>query len=232
VASPNRPGSSDHRGSAKSGDPEDDPLPPDATTLHLRRARDGADESLAWLVARFSPLLRAQAAYRLPGSLSRLIDPDDLVDEVWLVALPRLGDLRERDGHGAPVLLKFLSATLLNKVNNLITKHLRGPRGGRVSNPEGQAASEPLDRYPAQLTSALTLAQRDERRDALRRALDELPPQDREILVLRGIEQVSNREVGRQLGLEPSAVTMRYRRALERLRDQLPGSLLDELAAD
>ncbi len=108
-----------------------------ATSLHVQRARSGDERSRAWLVARFSPLLRAQARYRLPGGLSRLVDADDLVDEVWMVALPRMAELRERDGRHTPVLLKFLSSTMLNKINNLIAKHLRGERGRAQSLPQG-----------------------------------------------------------------------------------------------
>ncbi len=170
---------------------------------------------------------RAVPRYRLPGELSRLVDADDLVDEVWMVALPRMAGLRERGGRHTPVLLKFLSSTMLNKINNLIAKHLRGERGRAQSLPRGSRA-DPLERFPAELTSALSLAERDETCSAVHAALDALAPHDREILVLRGIEQVSNGEVGRLLGLAPSAVTMRYRRALERLRKRVPGSILDE----
>ena len=38
------------------------------TTLHVHRARDGEQDSLAWLIARISLLLlQAQASYRLRG---------------------------------------------------------------------------------------------------------------------------------------------------------------------
>jgi RNA polymerase sigma factor (sigma-70 family) len=146
-----------------------------------------------------------------------------------MVALPRLAELREREGHCTPVLLKFLSTTLLNRVNSLITKHLRGARGMRLSLAGGSGPGDPMERFPAQLTSAFTIARRHETQEALRTVLEGLSSQDREILVLRGIEQVSNGETGRLLGLSPSAVTMRFQRALGRLREQLPGSILEEL---
>ena len=60
-------------------------------------------------------------------------------------------------------------------------------------------------------------------------ALQKLEPSEREIIVLRGIEQLSNQEICRALDLQPSAVSMRYRRALGVLRTQLPGSLFDDL---
>jgi RNA polymerase sigma factor (sigma-70 family) len=60
-------------------------------------------------------------------------------------------------------------------------------------------------------------------------AIDELPERDRELVVLRGIEQRPNDEVARLLGLTPNAASQAYRRALARLRARLPDSVFGEL---
>ncbi|MDH6135625.1 RNA polymerase sigma-70 factor (sigma-E family) [Kitasatospora sp. MAA4] len=62
----------------------------------------------------------------------------------------------------------------------------------------------------------------------LLRALGELPPQDRAVLVLRFWEDRSAEEVATALHLSPSGVRSRSARALERLRAAL-GTELDEL---
>ena len=49
-------------------------------------------------------------------------------------------------------------------------------------------------------------------------ALDSMVPLDREVLVLRHFEQLTNVEVARTLELSPTAASNRYVRALERLR--------------
>jgi RNA polymerase sigma-70 factor (ECF subfamily) len=201
----------------------------DLTTLHVHRARDGEQESLAWLIARFSPLLYAQASYRLRGSLRQIYDPEDLVADVWATVLPRFGDLRERSNRLTPVMLKFLSTTLLNKANRLIEKHLTRPRQIGSSESPTTSGSDLLERLPADITHASTLAQRDEAFTALQAALNELDEQDREVLVLRGIEQISNDEAAQLLGVTPGAATRRYQRALDKIRVLLPGSVLDEL---
>jgi len=67
---------------------------------------------------------------------------------------------------------------------------------------------------------------RRETQARIRKALDELDPLDREVLVLRHFEELKNVEVAQCLGIEPSAATKRYQRALKRLRDifkTLPG---------
>jgi RNA polymerase sigma factor (sigma-70 family) len=202
------------------------PTPSDTTTLHVRRACGGEEDSLAWVVERFTPLLRVQATVRLRGPANGLCEADDLVQEVWAVALPRLEDLRPRDERLSPVLIRFLATTLLNKVNNLMMRRLR--RGEPLAS---QSAVTPtLDRLPDSVTGALERAARDEAVEELHAALERLGERDREILVLRGIEQLEAGEVARRLDLKPSAVSMRYRRALDRLAETLPGSIFEELA--
>ena len=56
-----------------------------------------------------------------------------------------------------------------------------------------------------------------------------MEPRDREVLVLRGIEQRENQEVAAQLGIDGDAASTRYRRALQRLRDRLPAVLSSDL---
>lgn len=191
------------------------------TTLHVRRARAGDLESLAWLAQRFQPLLRAQARYRLGGFGARALEPDDLVGEVWAVALPKLAALDTRDGRATPVVLRFLSTTLLQIANNHVRKSLR-----RGDAPRADAELEGLSDAGRRVLSEV--GAREESR-ALQAAIDELAERDREVVLLRGIEQLSNADAATLLGETPNAVSLRYRRALERLRARLPGSVFDEL---
>ena len=61
----------------------------------------------------------------------------------------------------------------------------------------------------------------------MRAALAALPAPDREVLVLRYLEELSAREVGAVLGIAEAAAKKRALRALRRLRellrDQTPG---------
>jgi RNA polymerase sigma factor (sigma-70 family) len=197
------------------------------TTLHVRRARQGDSESLAWVVHRLAPLLLAQATWRLGPRLRRLYEPADLVNDAWLVTLDRLRDLPERDGRYTPVLLRFLSTTLLHRINNLVRKHIRG--GVEEERAVAAPATAPIEEIPAATRGAVTRAMQDEVRGIVRSCLDELEDRDREILILRGVEQHPNQTVALLLGLTPQGATMRYQRALARLRERLPGSVFEEL---
>ena len=215
----------------KSGDAgaADGPEPALLTSFHVRKARAGDRRSLDWLIERFSPLLRAAAEYRMTGSLRRLYDPEDIVHDVWVTALPRLEELSPRDERYTPVLLKFLSTTLLYKVKNLVQKHIRGkpPREERKEGPG--TGLDPLDRVAAKEAGPASRLVRKERKDMVASSLDKLDPRDRELIILRGIEQHAYAEISAILGEDAKQLAVRYQRALKKLRSRLPGSIYDEL---
>lgn len=201
----------------------------DVTSFHVRRAESGDRASLEWVVERFSPLLLAQAKFRLGDRLRRIHEPEDLVDEIWAITLPRLVELGAREGRHAPVLLKFLATTLLNRVNDWVRAEITGPRGRLQAGDETDAS---VGRVPADSAGVVTSIVRRERDGAVARVLDELDPADREIIILRAIEQNSGAEVAFILELSEKAVSMRYRRALDRLKARLPSSVFEDLPAE
>jgi RNA polymerase sigma factor (sigma-70 family) len=207
-------------------------MPDDAgvTSLHVRRAKRGDGSSLEWLIERFTPLLLAQARYRLSPALAAHVDPEDLVQEVWTVALSGLPALGMRDGRETPVLLRFLSTTLLYRVANLTRKHIRG-----VSRTKDESLAPLVERLPEETRGAVTRIAGREARGDLARAIGELSERDRAIVVLRGIERHSNARVAELVGDSPNAVSLRYNRALAALRERLVGparELVDAIGAD
>lgn len=192
------------------------------TTFHVRRAALGNTDSLGSVVARLSPLLMAAAEYRLGPALRADVDPEDLVNDAWLVALPKLGTLQERDGRLTPVLLKYLMTTINYRINNLLRRRIAG-HDTRLQDRESLAG------VPSDASGAITQAVRHEAADTIRTCLDELRPQEREIILLRGIEQNSSKTVAMLLDLTVEAVDQRFSRALKRLRQRLPESVFGEL---
>jgi RNA polymerase sigma factor (sigma-70 family) len=194
------------------------------TSFHARLAVQGDQDSLAWLVTRLSPLLLLQAERRLGPSLRRAQDPEDLVAEVWMTALPRLGTLDVDPEHHAAVLVRYLSTILLGRVRNLARKIVRRRTdGATIPQPTG------LDDVAAENTSVIGRILRNERTHAVRQSLQELTDSDRDVIIYRGIEQRPPQEVATLMGLTRAHVAVRYHRALQRLRELLPGSVFDEL---
>src|SRR5437016_3507463 len=68
------------------------------------------------------------------------------------------------------------------------------------------------------LTSPSQAAMRAEMQLRLQEALNRMDPMDREVLVLRHFEELTNNEVAEVLGLQKAAASNRYVRALKRLR--------------
>jgi RNA polymerase sigma-70 factor (ECF subfamily) len=78
------------------------------------------------------------------------------------------------------------------------------------------------------LTTPSQAVIRAERKIRLQEALNRLDPVDREVLALRHFEELTNGETAAVLGLDRSAASKRYARALIRIKDVLaaqPGGL-------
>ena len=96
-----------------------------------------------------------------------------------------------------------------------------GPRWARLRDLLSQA----LDLDPArraafadhELTPA-SAAMQHEMQQRLQQAIAALPEDDREVILMRHVEQLSNQEVATALKLSEAAASMRHLRALRRLR--------------
>lgn len=80
----------------------------------------------------------------------------------------------------------------------------------------------------ADLSTASEAAIRDELMTRVQDVLNLMEPMDREILVLRHFEDLTNLESALTLSISPTAASNRYVRALQRLRrviERLPGGI-------
>ena len=204
------------------------------TTLHVGRARAGEVTSVAWLVERFSPLLLANASYRMGRVLREIQDPEDVVNDVWLRVLPKLPQLSPRDGRFTPVFAKYLSRTLVHRINELLEKLIKGKprtlRGRDSEATEGEATLDPVAELAAETRGVVTRLIEQEKHEACADALEELAADDRDLIVLRGVEGRPYKEVAVLLGRDSKVLAVCYQRAIEKLRKKLPGSVFDDLA--
>jgi RNA polymerase sigma factor (sigma-70 family) len=198
--------------------------PADPTTLHVRRARAGDAASLAWVIERFTPLLIAQARYRLGSRLAARVAPEDVVQDVWAIAIPRLAELALRAGRATPVLLRFLGTSVLLRVNDLLRRHAHG-----MAELDG---SRPFDALPEDTRGPVSRAVHGESRALVLAAIEALDERDRALVVLRAIEQRGNAEAAELLGMAPNTAAQAYRRALDRLKERLANSAFDDLEED
>jgi RNA polymerase sigma-70 factor (ECF subfamily) len=198
---------------------------PDTEEL-LRRAGQGDRRARGALLERHRGRLRRMVALRLDPRLAARVDPSDVVQETLAEADRRLDSyLRERP-------LPFYPWLRQLAWDRLIEQHRRHVRAGRrtvtreVPPAPGLSGASALELAELLLAPAGTpsaAAQRQELGERVRAALDSLPEPDREVIVLRYLEELPAREVGSVLGISEAAAKKRALRALQRLRDRLPG---------
>ncbi len=86
------------------------------------------------------------------------------------------------------------------------------------------------DRFTTSATSPSQQMRRAEAGRSVCAALDQLSAGDREVLVLRYLEQLSTSEIAVITGISEDGVKSRQRRALERLRQLLGNEFQDQLS--
>jgi len=199
----------------------------DADTEELiARARRGDGGARQQLLMRHRDRLCRMVAVRLDRRLAARFDPSDVVQEALLDADQRLSDyLEQRPLPFYPWLRRLAWEHLLK----LKQRHLAARK--RSANREERqgfglpdaSALELAQRLVSQGTSPSNGLLRDEVRGRVQAALVRLPEGDREVLVLRYLEQLSMGEVAAVLEITEGAVKMRHTRALGRLCGLLGG---------
>ncbi len=190
------------------------------------RAAAGEKSATAHLLEMHRERLRRMVEIRLDRRLRARVDASDVLQDVSLEATRRLPRYLEERPMPLFLWLRFLTGQRLAKLHR---DHLRTGR----RDPRREASHVPwfapssVDCLAASLAaggeSPSQAAAHEEQRRLVERGLEQLDPQDREIISLRHYEQLSNVEVARELGLETSAASKRYLRAIRRLREILDG---------
>jgi RNA polymerase sigma-70 factor, ECF subfamily len=195
---------------------------PDTDETDRLLARLRAEDPAAWadLLARHRDRLRRAVAFRLDRRLRGRVDPSDVIQEACLEAHERLPEYLARPNMPIHLWLRFLVGQRLLIVHR---RHLGAAMrdAGREHGWPDSTADGLAEHLMAAGPSPSEDAARREAEAYLRDALDTMDAMDREVLTLRHFEQLANAEVAQLLGIETSAASKRYLRALGRLQDIL-----------
>lgn len=170
-------------------------------------ARRGDDAARTELVMRHGRRLFGLAAGLLGGGDA---DVNDVVQETFLVAFD--GGLKAFKSEAA--LSTWLCGVLVNRVRKLRRYRLSRPAG-----PLDDAGREPAKGDPTSRSPATEVEQRID----VATMLDSLPPEYREVIVLREWQQMSYAQMASVLGVPERTAETRLTRARRMLRQRFGG---------
>lgn len=197
-----------------------DNVPNDESRLErlMMLSREGDRVAFAELCELRRKRLSSEVQRKMDPRLMARVDPSDVIQEVFLDADQRLAEMKVVD---IP-LIAWLRFLCNQKLVDLQRKHIGAQRRSVQREMQRKAIDFTLDSIAeflvADLTSPSNQVHRQDMADRVRLLLAELSPLDREILVLRHFEEMTNQEVAESLGLSCNAASNRYVRALRRFR--------------
>lgn len=195
--------------------------PPKEVTRWLAEARGGSLEALGQVLEACRGYLLGIAGRRLSADLRGKGGASDLVQQTFLDAQCQFERFQ---GASEKELLAWLRQILLYNLAHFQRRFRatgkrdmgrEAPLPGETSSTDGGADLATQTPSPSEQMVAR------EEAEAVQRALEHLPEEQRQVLALRHQEQLTFEEIGRRLGRSISGARALWLRAVERLNDEL-----------
>jgi RNA polymerase sigma-70 factor (ECF subfamily) len=189
----------------------------------LDQAKQGDSQAVEALLARHRDAVRRMIDLRLDPAIVQRVDASDVVQDVLLEVSRRLRDYLAKPTMPFHLWLRHIAKDHLIDAHR--KHHQAQKRGVNREQPlagPGWAQQSSLDLAGQLIDQELTPASAAIRQELERRlhdALSQLDEDDRDMILMRHYEQLANQEVAGALGLTEAAASMRYLRAIRRLRD-------------
>ena len=186
------------------------------------RLREGDSVALAEIFETFRCRLHQIVEFRLDERLRSKIDADDVLQETFLAANQRIGHYADST-YTSPFL--WLRAILKQTMVDLHRRYV----GAQKRSPDCEISIENCS-FPQSTSTSLAIqlvgndtlpseaAARYDMMELMENAIAGMDIIDQEILALRHFEELSNSETAQVLGIQPKAASIRYVRAMKRLR--------------
>ena len=195
----------------------------DKTQELLAGAKGGDADAVDRLMDRHRDSLRRMVQLRLDQRIQQRIDVSDIVQDVLVEANRRLQDYLANPAMPYHLWLRQIAQ------DRIIDAHRRHRASAKRSVDREQAMNVPagMDRSSMELAAQIVdpeltpaaAATQHEMAKLVEAAIAKLPDQDCEIIIMRHYEQLSNQEIAQALGLTEPAASMRYLRAIRRLKE-------------
>lgn len=190
----------------------------------LQRMQAGDEQAASELLVRYRDRLKQMVRARMDPRLRRRVDASDIVQEALVDAAAKLPKYRIAE-----------SVPFYPWVRQITWEHLVRAHRHHIQTQKRSVAREEApqmemsdhshvvlaDRLVSEAISPSAQLTRDELIRNVRRCLGQLADKDRELILLRYVEQLSTDEIAAVLGTTVAAVKMRHLRCLRRMRELL-----------
>ena len=200
---------------------------PDAekTEQLLSGARGGDQDAVNRLMDRHRDSLRRMVQMRLDRKIQRRLDVSDVVQDVLVEANRRLKDYLANPILGFHLWLRQIAK---DRIIDAHRRH-RGSAKRSVDRERQLAVPAADDHSTMELAAQLcdrqltpqAAATQQEMAELVEQAIAKLDDHDCEIIIMRHYEQLSNQEIAQALSVTEPAASMRYLRAVRRLKELL-----------
>jgi RNA polymerase sigma-70 factor (ECF subfamily) len=196
---------------------------PDTLRGLLADFRAGDVEAGSRLLRHYEAWLKLLARTQMESRFQAKFDVSDVVQQALLEAVKAFPQFRgHTDGEFATWLRQILAHVLAHEVRRYAGTGKRDIAKERsLDETLGEAAQRLGDILAATGTSPTQRLVQQERQQLLARALEQLPEDYRDVLILRHLEGLSHEEIARRMGRNPGAVRMLWVRALADLRREI-----------
>jgi RNA polymerase sigma-70 factor (ECF subfamily) len=193
----------------------------DETIELLDGAKEGDPHAVDRLMDRHRDSLHKMVECRLNPGVARRVDASDIVQDALLTASRRLTDYLENPSIPFHAWLRQLTRDRLADVYRRELADKRDVAREQCVAPNERSSLDPLAQArDAQLTPAAMLL-RKEFAERFQQAVDRLDEAEKEVILMRHAEQLTNSQAAELLGLSEAAAGMRYLRALRKLKSLL-----------
>ncbi|MFV2068732.1 MAG: sigma-70 family RNA polymerase sigma factor, partial [Pirellulales bacterium] len=193
---------------------------PDTEEL-VRHAAEGDTSAVQALFETHRGRLAQMLQVRMDPRLRGRIDPSDVIQETLIAASQKMAQyFIERPLPFYP----WLRQIAWEKLVHLHDRHLRASKRSvtreQALRPEisDESALGLAEQFIGSVSRPSAAILRRELRDRVRQALEDLAAEDREVLLLRYLEQMSSKEIAAIMDRSEGAINMQHMRALERMR--------------
>ena len=203
------------------------------TETLLSAAREGDSDAVNRLLQRHRDAVRRLVEMRLDRKVQQRVDVSDVVQDVMIEASGRLQRYLDDPAMAFHLWLRQIA---WDRIIDTYRRHRVSAKRNMdreqpmvsAGGPDQSTMEFALELCDPNLTPAAAATQR-EIAMKVEAAIERLNEQDREIILMRHYEHLSNLEIAEVLGLNPPAASMRYLRSVRRLRELLES---DEEFAD